>query len=180
MQVLRDLLMDLLITGYTFYKVEPTVGGNGIRIKALNPLNVFIDRNIESPYVKNSHRAVVRHWMSKAEILSKYGKELSKDDRKLIEDKWDSLYDESVVYIHGHSNSFVEGGILSGVEVTPGFPFESTPGYPNSRGFRNLIPVYEVEWIETDSDFIMQRYETIRIAEEIYITRGKNEEVIRS
>jgi hypothetical protein len=65
MTVLRDLLLDLLITGYAFYKVEPTVGNNSIKIRALSPLNTFIDRNFESPYIKNSYRAVVRNWMTK-------------------------------------------------------------------------------------------------------------------
>ena len=53
------------------------------------------------------------------------------------------------------------------------------PGRPHDdRG--NLIPVYEVEWIDTDEDFIMQRYSTIRINDEYYILRGKDETVIRS
>jgi hypothetical protein len=30
--VLRDLLLDLLITGYTFYRVEPTVEKDNVRI----------------------------------------------------------------------------------------------------------------------------------------------------
>ena len=36
MTVLRDLLLDLLITGYAFYKVEPTVGNNDIKIRVLS------------------------------------------------------------------------------------------------------------------------------------------------
>jgi hypothetical protein len=63
--VLRDLLLDLLISGYTFYKVEPTVEKNNVKISALSPLNVFPDRNPESPYIKNSYRVVVRKWMNK-------------------------------------------------------------------------------------------------------------------
>jgi hypothetical protein len=33
-----------------------------------------------------------------------------------------------------------------------------TPGYPEYHWYRydnNVIPVYEVEWIETDEDFVM-------------------------
>ena len=56
---------------------------------------------------------------------------------------------------------------------------EIIPGKPHDdRG--NLIPVYEVEWIETDEDFVMQRYTTIRINDEYYILRGKDDSVIRS
>jgi hypothetical protein len=40
--------------------------------------------------------------------------------------------------------------------------------------------VYDVEWLETDKDFVMQRYNSIRIGEDIYIIRGKDENVIRT
>ncbi len=173
---LRNLILDLLITGYTFYKVEPTIEGNNIKIRVLNPLNTFIDRNIESPYVKNSYRAVVRTWMSKTEILNKYGKDMSRSDRKILEEKWQSIYDNSMYYVRMRNNSKgvpVTDGILAGIEVTPGYP-------QNQTGEQELIPVYETEWLEVDEDFVMQRYETIRIGEEIYILKGKNEKIIRS
>lgn len=176
--VLRDLLLDLLITGYAFYKVEPTIGNNNIRIRALNPLNTFIDRNFESPYIKNSYRAVVRNWMTKTQILNKYGKDMSASDRKLLDEKWDSVYDNAMYYIKMHecSGAPITDGIQAGLEVTPGYP--DTNG--TQGALRELIPVYEVEWLDTDKDFVMQRYETTRIGEEIYILKGKNEKVIRS
>lgn len=173
---LRNLILDLLITGYTFYKVEPTIEGNNIKIRVLNPLNTFIDRNIESPYVKNSYRAVVRTWMSKTEILNKYGKDMSRSDRKILEEKWQSIYDNSMYYVRMRNNSKgvpVTDGILAGIEVTPGYP-------QNQTGEQELIPVYETEWLEVDEDFVMQRYETVRIGEEIYILKGRNDKVIRS
>lgn len=172
---LRTIILDLLITGYTFYKVEPTVEKNNIKIRPLSPLNTFIDRNIESPYVKNSYRAVVRSWLSKYEILNKYGKDMSDDDKKLLEDKWGTIYDNSMYYIRMKTDNKgypATDGILAGVEVTP--------GYPTTAGDQELIPVYEVEWIETDEDFVMQRYETVCIGDEIYILKGKSENVIRS
>lgn len=177
MTVLRDLLLDLLVTGYTFYRVEPTVGNNNIKIKALSPLNTFVDRNIESPYVRDSYRVVVRHWMSKNQILNKYGKDMSAKDRDLLVEKWESLYDNALYYVRmgTHKDGIpVTNGLLAGVEVTP--------GYPTDQGskFHELIPVYEVEWIEVDKDFVMQRYETVRIGEEIYILKGKNDKVMRS
>jgi len=49
-------------------------------------------------------------------------------------------------------------GLRAGEEPT-------VPGYPeNNRWYKNnLIPVYEVEWTETDKNFVMQRYKTYRI-----------------
>lgn len=176
MTVLRDLLLDLLITGYAFYRVEHTVGNNNIKIRALSPLNTFIDRNFESPYIKNSYRVVVRSWMSKSQILNKYGKDMTATDRKILEDKWSSIYDTSMYYVkmNEHSGIPCTNGLQADTEVTPGYP-DSTSGTT-----QELIPVYEVEWLETDKDFVMQRYETIRIGEEIYILKGKNDKVMRS
>lgn len=173
--VLRDLLLDLLITGYAFYKVVPSLGNNNIRIQALSPLNTFIDRNYESPYIKNSYRAVVRHWMTKEQVLNIYGKEMSRNDIQELKDKWENVYDTAMYYVRlrGNTGIPVTNGLQAGTEVTP--------GYPDNRDgiLHELLPVYEVEWIEADKNYKMQRYTTIRIGESIYILRGEDK-VIRS
>lgn len=173
---LRDLLLDLLITGYAFYRVEPTVGNNNIKVRVLSPLNTFIDRNFESPYVKNSYRVVIRSWLTKTQILNKYGKDMSPAELELLEQKWDQIYDTAMYYVRmGETNGLpVTDGLQAGTEVTP--------GYPDRREgvWHELVPVYEVEWLETDKDFVMQRYETIRIGEEIYILKGRDDKVMRS
>jgi hypothetical protein len=57
------LLLDLFVTGYTFFRTI-NIGSN-IQLEVLNPLNTFIDRNPNSPYVKDSYRVVVRKWLTK-------------------------------------------------------------------------------------------------------------------
>lgn len=175
--VLRDLLLDLLITGYAFYRVEPTVGNNNIKIKVLSPLNTFIDRNFDSPYVKDSYRVVVRNWLTKAQVLNKYGKYMTKEEIKLLDEKWSTIYDTAIYYIRMGENSQgipVTDGLQAGTEVTPGYPDTRTGMY------HELIPVYEVEWIETDENFVMQRYKATRIGEEIYVLKGKDDKVMRT
>ena len=168
---LRQLLTDILITGYCFYRVVSKNNTN-IGIEVLNPLNTFIDRNPDSIYIKDSYRVVIRSWLTKSQILAKYGKELSKEDRASLRDDWQ---DYTTGEYH-RSNS----PVISVYDDMDDDEEESTiPGKPyNDRG--TLIPVYEVEWIETDDNFIMQRYNTIRIGDEFYILRGKDENVIRS
>ena len=168
---LRQLLTDILITGYCFYRVASKNNTN-IGIEVLSPLNTFVDRNPDSIYIKDSYRVVVRSWLTKSQILAKYGKELSKEDRASLRDDWQ---DYTTGEYH-RSNS----PVVSVYDDMDDDKEESTiPGKPyNDRG--NLIPVYEVEWIETDDNFIMQRYNTIRIGDEFYILRGKDENVIRS
>ncbi len=174
--VLRDILLDLLITGYGFYRVLPTSENNNIRIKALSPLNTFIDRNYESPYIKNSYRAVVRTWMNKNQILNEFGKDMKESDRKTLDDKWDSIYDNAMYYIYmGDTNGVPNtDGLQAGYEVTPGYP-DNTHSISHE-----LIPVYEVEWLQADSNFVMQRYKTIRIGSDIYILKGIDDTALRS
>lgn len=171
---LRQLLTDLLISGYTFFKVKQSASKKNIQIEVLNPLNTFIDRNPESPYVRDSYRAVVRRWLTKSQILAKYGKELTKKDLIELKDRW---YDGDGAATY--KRVFADNCIAVNDDLNE----SSVPGYPdneyNTHRFQ-LIPVYEVEWIETDNDFVMQRYTTIRIGENIYVLRGLDKSVIRS
>ena len=174
---LKTLLLDLLITGYTFYRTKPTVGNNNVQIEILSPLNTFIDRNPNSPYVKDSYRVVVRKWLTKTEILNQYGRDLSKEDIKVIKDSWEYGQDYSRIYVRSFNKSNgtpATNGLQAGVELVPGYPDQV-----NIHNY-NLIPVYEVEWLDTDKKFVMQRYKSIRIGESIHILYGKDEEVIRS
>lgn len=163
---LRQLLTDLLVTGYTFFRVKSSPSGTNIEIEVLNPLNTFIDRNPESPYVKNSYRAVIRHWMTKSQILAKYGHEIEKEDIKRIEDSWK----ESTKYFPTYGPTIVSHAV-----------HEELPGYPEDvYGKNRLIPVYDVEWLETGKDFVMRRYNTIRIGDSIYILKGEDKTAIRT
>ena len=169
---LRQLFTDLLVTGYCFYRVTASTSNTNVLIEVLNPLNTFVDRNPESPYVKDSYRVVVRKWLTKSQILAKYGKELSAKDRESLRDDWQ---DSSLGEYHRAYSPVIS--VYEDMEDTE--DEDSIPGKPhNDRG--NLIPVYEVEWKETDSNFIMQRYNTVRIGEEYYILRGIDETVVRS
>jgi hypothetical protein len=135
-------------------------------------LNVFPDYNYDSPYIKDAYRVVVRKYLTRNQILNKYGKDLSKEDIAAIKEMWQDHVDTTDrVYVRS-----VEGvmtpGIRAGEEITPEYPERYWSRYDN-----NLLPVYEVEWLETDKDFVMQRYSTVRIAQEIYIIKGKDEPI---
>lgn len=164
MTKLRTLLLDLLITGFTYYRVIPNK--QNVKIEVLNPLDTYVDVHPESPYAKHAPRAVIRKWLTKEQITSRYGEDLTKDELESLEEAWSN---SSETYITVNTESI---GIMAGYEVGTG----DGDDYYKS----NLIPVYEVEWIETDSDYVMQRYETIRIGSDIYILKGINKNVIRT
>lgn len=176
---LKQLLVDLLVTGYTFYQVKKSNSKKNIQIRCLDPLNTFPDLNPNSPYIKDSYRVVIRTYLTRDEILHEYGSQLSKDEIKDIRDLWKDhqLESNQSYYVRSFKNANgtpATDGIRAGEEVVPGFP-------PQRYYFDNtVIPVYEVEWIETDKNFVKQRYKTIRIGEEIYILKGEDEDVIRT
>ena len=176
---LKQLFVDLLVTGFTFYKVLPSPSGNNIQIKCLNPLNVFPELNYESPYINECRRIVVRYYLTRDEVLNIYGKELSRDDKAKIDELWKDYRENSgSYYVRSATTSLgtpATDGILAGEEVVPGFPGESYRMYNNS-----VITVYEIEWIETDKKGIEQRYSAVKIGQEIYIIRGKDKNVIRT
>ena len=171
---LRTLILDLLITGYTFFRARAT--DTNVNLEVLNPLNTFIDRNPNSTFVKDSYRVVIRKWLTKREIFNIYGKDLSAQDRQSIKDEWEYSRDYSTLYVRSYQHSDgtpATSGIRAGQEITPGYPENTYFNY-------NLIPVYEVEWLDTDKDDVMQRYRTVRIGDDIYIIYGKDKNVIRS
>ena len=170
---LRQLFIDLLVTGYCYFRIKPSLSKTNIEIEVLNPLNTFVDNNPESPYVKNSNRSVVRQWLTKSQIIAKYGKELSKEDIQKMKDDWtdDSIAEYRRDY----------GPVVSiDEDEEDDEDVDLLPGYPDDDSYKyNYIPVYDVEWIETDSNYTMQRYNCIRIGEEFYILRGQDNNVIR-
>ncbi len=178
-QKLRQLLLDLLVSGYTFYKVESTSNKKNIQIRCLDPRNVFPDLNPNSNYIKDSYRVVIRTFLTRDEILNRYGDKLSREERDNINQLWDnhalgynSYYIRNLVGANGVP---MTDGIRAGEEAVPTVPEETIYRYDNT-----LLPVYEVEWVETDKKFKMHRYSTIRIGEEIYILNGEDENAIRT
>lgn len=176
---LKTLLLDLFITGETYYQVVPNKAGNGIEINILNPLNTFVDYNMKSPYLKDSYRAVNREWLSKQEIVAKYGEYLSDDDFKQLDDSRLDYSNNNMMLMNAinvRTGALLTDGILAGIEATPRY---------NTQPFNKLrlYPVYEVEWIDYEKSgktFKSYRYSVTRIGSSIYILHGRDEESIRS
>ena len=165
---LKQLLLDLFIAGETYYIVEPTSANTNINLKILNPLNTFPDKNVNSPYIKDSYRIVYREYLSKAEILVKYGSELSSED---IEDldggKLDYSRDNVMLMnaMNTRIGCFDTDGLEAGIDVAP-IPYSQT-----SRRV-DLYVVYETYWIDYKFEN-KQRIETVhhvtRIGSDLHI-----------
>jgi hypothetical protein len=140
----KILLTDLLISGTCYYKVVKTPSGTNVDLKILNPVNTFIDRNPESPYLKDSSRAVIREYMTKQQILGTYGDLLSSDDLDNLDTLDELGFDDSTVtYLRSYDSvvgNVVSDGILGGFEITPLLPFER-----NTSKYYRMYPVYTIE-----------------------------------
>lgn len=178
----KIILTDLLVSGTCYYKVCPSPSKSNVQLRVLNPLNTFIDRNPDSPYLKDSSRSVIREYLTKHQILAKYGHLLNDDDLDIIETMEYLGEDGTTTYIRGFdsitSSDVITDGILGGYEITPLLPYDRN----TSRYFR-MYPVYEVEWLQSDKEngeFVTNRYEGVRIGSQIYIPIGKSETVVRT
>ena len=176
------LAKDLFISGTAYYQVNKSNSGKHFTIEVLNPLHTFIDRNPNSQYLKNSYRSVIRRYMHKNEILSKYGKLLSKDAIKEIKDCEQGYQTTGNTYyvrsqdLEGNPRT---SGIVAGLEVMPGLPTARSEMNFNHR----LLYVLEVEWLEVekeDDEYVTYRYESVRINGNIYIPIGKIKDSVRS
>ena len=165
---LKQLLLDLFIAGETYYIVEPTSANSNINLKILNPLNTFPDKNVNSPYIKDSYRIVYREYLSKAEILVKYGSELSSEDIESLEGgKLDYSRDNVMLMnaMNTRIGCFDTDGLEAGIDVSP-IPYSQT-----SRRV-DLYVVYETYWIDYKFEN-KQRIETVhhvtRIGSDLHI-----------
>lgn len=178
---LKILLLDLFITGETYYRSVPNQSETGIELQVLDPLNTFVDRNLNSQYLKNSYRAVHRQWLSKYEIMSKYGSSLSKEDIDSLDNSYATFSNNNLIMantLHSRIGCEYPVGILSGVEAYENYTYNTKP----SSNIK-LYPVYEVEWLDYEKDkdnYITNRYSSVRIGEDIYILTGKDKNIVRS
>ena len=176
------LLTDLLIGGTCYYQVKPSPSKTNVDVRVLNSLHTFIDRNPNSQYLKNSARAVIRDYLTKDQILAKYGDILKREDIESLDGLEDYGID-NVTYVRSYNqsvgdNSIMSDGILGGFEVMPLSPFERT----TSKHYR-LYPVYEVEWLKSEKEndeYVVNRYEGVRIGSNIYLPLGKSKDLVRS
>ena len=170
---LRMLLLDLLITGYTYYQVKPSLANNNINIEVLDPRDTFIEMNPNSPYVKESNKAVARRWLTPSTILSMYGNKISKENRNKIKKEIESTSEANYKRIQINSIEYLH-------PITQDEDKDILPTQDRTSLNNHLIPVYEVEWLDVDANNVMHRYSVIRIGGDIYIINPVDDNTYRS
>lgn len=184
---LQQMLLDLLIAGQTYYKVVESPAGTNFRIEVYSPLNVFVDKNPKTKYMKDGYKSVVRKWMTTEEIIITYGADLTQKDIDSLDDY--VVYDRNNEHFRLITDRCARcgepptrnPGMLHGTGVAfDDDPDEST--YFGDQRQWNLIPVYEVEWIDyekTGEKIQGKKYEVVRIGTDIYVLKGEDKKLSR-
>lgn len=179
---LKRLLIDFLITGTCYYRVK--AHENQVKLEVLHPINTFIDRNINSPYLKDSYRAVVRRFMHVEHIKQEFGQYLDKEALELLEDDSNKGYAPGVIQYGIQALNSPTPGLLSENLLYSAESYPIAPFANNRRNlFYNKFAVYEVEWIEViekDGKQVMELYSGIQIGTSIFIPIGKNNDSYRT
>lgn len=174
---LHQIFLDMLIAGESYYRVIPTSKNTNFRIEVEDPMNTFVDKDPKSKYIKNSYRSVIRRWMTREEIIIKYGNEMSNDDIRDLSDVKPDQYDyNNRNFILIRSLCSRNSGIINDVGAYPEDRYEDFNNW-------DLIPVYEVEWIDWEKnkngEIVGKRYQVIRIGADMYILRGEDKNAVR-
>lgn len=179
---LKMLMLDMFISGEMYYQAKPTPEENNVDLRVLNPLNCFPDKNVNSPYINDSYRFVYREYLSKPEVLMRYGAYLNEEDLQALNDRSNIMdYSNDNLMLVTAMNTRIgcfEGqeGLEAGVDVSPIYP-----GTPSRR--IDLYVVYDVEWIDytfENKKVKQHRYHVTRIGNDIYIPWGEDKDAVRS
>ena len=202
-QKLKRLFIDLLVTGTCCYRVYIDEIGNEPQFEVCNPLDVFFYKNNNDVYINSCNRVLYRRYMSRQDILYKWGHLLSETDKETI-------MGLTAVASNGQPR-IIKAGQNTGIVDDYGTHIDKL----NTDYFmyNDIFEVYEVEWIadnyievpkstvnhstelgavdaqkkfkskspsSTIKRYRQDRYRGVRIGDFIYVGLGKDDTVIRS
>lgn len=177
----KELFKALMIAGECYFNISTDKRSAIPEFEVLHPMHTFIEDNPNSIYFSKARRGVIRRKMNRQDVLLRYGHLLKKEDLEKIENKITGREDGNMYYMTSNDE-----GIIAGVSPTV---MGGSPAYPDNWYnwfYRDLLDVYEVQFLSANKYTVgdevryrIDRYETIRIGEDIYILKGKSDDVFR-
>ena len=189
-QKLKQLTLDLLVTGECHYRVYVDRVGADPQLQVIKPENIYYNKNTNSQYFDTVDAVVHREYMTRKEILSKYGKFMDQDQKD---------------YIYGNrARTRTARSLRSGQDLELYYQNEDPLWGQKSYTNLDVVEVYTVEWTalnevkldpdEQDSEtqtegyqskvkktaWRKDRYEGTRIAGSVYVNCGKSQHITRS
>lgn len=181
---LQQMLLDLLIAGQAYFKVVESGAGTNFKIEVYNPLNVFVDKDPKSKYMKDGYKSVVRKWMTVEQIMIQYGEDLSqKDIDNLDSQVRNDTNNKHFRLLTDQAARCGDSNRNPGMWHNTGVYFDNNDDGHFFDGDKwDLIPVYEVEWIDYEKQkdkVVGKRYEVVRIGSDIYVLKGEDKSAVR-
>jgi len=190
-QKLKQLALDLLVTGECHYRVIIDRVGADPQLEVIKPENIFYNKNTNSQYFDTVDAVVHREFLTRKEILKRYGKFMSKEQKE---------------YLYGdRARIRTARSLRSGVDLE--LYYEGNDTLWGQKSYTNLdvVEVFHVEWLAlnevkyTDEDredeeqvdggyqsdinkkaYRVDRYEGTRIAGSVYVNAGRSSHIVRS
>ena len=191
-QKLKQLALDLLITGECYWRVYCEVVGQDPVLQVIKPENMFYNKNTNNQYLDNGavDSVVHREYLTRKDVLRRYGRFMDEDQR---------------TYIFGHNaRTRTARSLRSAVDLELYYNDVDPVNGQKSYTMLDVLEVFHVEWIAmnevkltdeekadnvtvdglnsevTDKAWRMDRYEGVRIAGSVYVDCGKSSYVVRS
>ena len=90
-QKLKQLFLDLLLTGEAYYRVKPNPAGVDPEFEVIKPENIFYNKNTNSQYIDTTDAIIHREIYTRQQVLEKFGYMLSDDDLKNLFSSWSEV-----------------------------------------------------------------------------------------
>ena len=182
----ESLFEDLLVTGESYYRVySPEVGMDPI-VEVVKPENIFFNINTNDETLNNCDAVVRREYMTRRQILTKWGHYMTKDDI-------DELFRGSSQVLSGtrwYSTRIIhEKPIAPDTDLRRQFTFDD----------EDVLEAFHIEWIANNKVEVedpdgaittdagvkkyrwrQDRYEGVRIGTHLYLNMGKSRHVERT
>lgn len=177
----KELFLALAIAGECYFETNTDLEEQLPELDVIHPLNAFVEFNPNSPHINRSTKAVVRKFLSRQEILMRYGHLMKPEDINKLQSKEAFLQENKPTYITHTGDSGIIAGVSAGLELTQLNDWQ--------RWFyHDRRPVYEVQFLAANEyedstgkkRYRLDRYETVRLGTDIYILKGKADNVFRA
>jgi hypothetical protein len=183
-----ELLYDLLITGEMFWRNHIIEKGKDPEFEVIKPENLFFAKNKNDLYMDTADAVVHREFMTRHQVLQRWGHMLSPEEVKKISGRWggygnhrnisdpelyhEEYYDDEFSNFRQYTGDSIDVIEVMHVEWLASNKIDKTQSQDKNPVERKAA-LQKSGWIES-------RYEGVRILGNIYIGTGKSKHVIRT
>ena len=183
-----ELLYDLLITGEMFWRNSIPYTGKDPEFEVVKPENLFFSQNKNSIYLDNPDAVVHREYMTRHQVLQKYGHLMTDKEVKELSGRWggygnhrnisdpeilhEDIYDEEFSNFRQYTGDLIDVVDVLHVEWLASSRYEKA-ATQDRNPVENKKALKKTGWIE-------HRYEGVRILGNMYIGAGRSKNVVRS